>query len=101
MRLWGKLQHPGYQATRLQGYETPSFSLDTPHGHQDGHCVALGVSCDVPQGGLTGPLMSRYRIATPNFTAEEAVGAMCALVLHAVEELLPQREPPLLRPGHH
>ena len=45
--------------------------------------------------------MSRYRIATPNFTAEEAVGAMCALVLHAVEEQLPQREPPLLRPGHH
>ena len=77
--------------------------------------MALGVSCDIPQGGLTGPLMSRYRIATPNFiaeesvgamcalnfTAEESVGAMCALVLHAVEEQLPQREPPLLRPGHH
>ena len=42
--------------------------------------------------------MSRYGIATPNFTAEEAVGAMGALVSHAVEEQLPEREPPLLHP---
>ena len=75
-----------------------AFGLDTPHGHADEHCVALGMSCDVPRGGLTGPLMSRYRIPMPNFTAEEAVGAMGALVSHAVEEQLPEREPPLLHP---
>ena len=60
----------------------------------------IGLSCDVPQGGLTGTLMSRYRIATSNFTAEEGVGAMGALVSHAVEEQLLERETLLLHPRH-
>ena len=59
---------------------TKAFRLDTPHGHAGGHYVALGVSCDIPQGRLTGPSMPRYSIATPNFTPKEAVGAIAALV---------------------